>query len=449
MSDAYDRRDFLKLGATVGAGLLLGQAALAKGATPAGAAQPRIEAPKCDPVRIGYVGVGGQGTSHVKNLLQIEGAQIKAVCDIVEEHAKRAQDLVEQAGQPRPEAYTKGKTDFQRLCERDDLDLVYTATPWEWHVPVCVAAMKAGKHAATEVPAAVTIDECWELVETSEKTRKHCVMMENCNYGRPELLVLNMVRKGMLGEILHLEGGYLHDLRALKLGSTGEGPWRVQHSIRRDGNLYPTHGLGPLSNCINVNHGDRFDFLVSVSSKSRGLNLLAAKQFGADSPRAKMTYALGDVNTSLIRTANGVSIIVIKEGDSRGPYSRINLVQGTGGIFMGYPDRIYMEGTSPNDAWEPLDKYQEQYEHPLWKTEGEQAKGAGHGGMDYLEDYRLIQALRTGAYPDQDVYDAAAISAVSELSERSVANRSRSEDFPDFTRGAWKTSPPIFITDLG
>ena len=189
---------------------------------------------------------------------------------------------MEEAGQPKPEGYTRGEYDFERLCEREDLDLIYTATPWKWHVPVCVAAMKAGKHAATEVPAAITVDECWNLVETSEKTGKHCIMMENCCYGRSELTLLNMVRQGLLGEIIHGECGYLHDLRSVKFSKKGEGLWRLQHSIVRNANLYPTHGLGPVAQCMNINRGDPFDYLVSLSSVSRGLNLYAEKTFGPD-----------------------------------------------------------------------------------------------------------------------------------------------------------------------
>ena len=223
MDKEYGRRDFLKLGTTVGAGLAMGGVSLSGCANVLRGKPPEIKAAPIDTVRVGYVGVGGMGSSHVRNLLNIEGVEIRAVCDIVEEKVARIQRWVEEAGQPKPVGYSRGEYDFKRMCEREDLDLVYTATPWEWHVPVCVAAMKAGKHAATEVPAAVTLDECWQLVETSEKTNKHCVMMENCCYSRWMLMVLNMVRKGVFGELLHGEGGYMHDLRALKFSSSGEG----------------------------------------------------------------------------------------------------------------------------------------------------------------------------------------------------------------------------------
>ncbi|RJP24383.1 MAG: alpha-N-acetylgalactosaminidase [Candidatus Omnitrophota bacterium] len=443
MNEQYHRRNFLKIGAAVSLGGIAfsGQAARDE------MAPASFVAPPLDVVRVGYVGVGGQGSGHVRNLLNIEGVEIRAVCDIVEAKVERIQDWVVKAGQARPDGYSRGETDFLRLCDRDDIDLVYTATPWEWHVPVCTAAMERGKHAATEVPAAVTLDECWQLVETAEKTRRHCVMMENCCYGRSELMVLHMVRKGLFGELLHGEAGYMHDLRRSKLRDRDGQNWRAKHSASRNGNLYPTHGLGPIAQCMNINRGDRFDFLVSMSTKTCGLPLLAKELFGPDHPMVKGEYALGDVNSSLIRTVNGCTLIVQHDCDTPRPYSRINLVQGTKGIFQGYPDRIYLEGITPGHEFEPADPYFEKYEHPLWKNVIEKAKGAGHGGMDYIEDYRLVQALRTGSPTDMDVYDAADWSVVSALSEESVAHRSRPVDFPDFTRGAWKIREPLGILE--
>jgi hypothetical protein len=396
-------------------------------------------------VRIGFVGVGGMGSAHVRNFLRIENVDIKAVCDIVDDKVKRIQEWCVDDGRPEPAGYSRGERDFERMCAEEDLDLVFTATPWRWHVPVCVSAMENGKHAATEVPAAVTLDECWQLVETAERLNKHCVMMENCCYGRSEMMVLNMVRKGILGEIIHGEAGYLHDLRGLKFSNHGEGLWRTAHSIKRDGNLYPTHGLGPVAQCMNVNRGDRFDYLVSMSCVSRGLNLYAAEKFGAEDPRALQKYALGDVNVALIRTVNGRTIYLVHDCDTPRPYSRINTVQGTKGIFSGYPDRIHIEGRSPAHQWEEIDAYLKEFDHPLWQAKAQAARGAGHGGMDYIEDFRLIECLLKGEPMDMDVYDAAAWSVVSELTERSVADRSRPQDFPDFTRGRWKTWPQLGI----
>jgi hypothetical protein len=437
------RRDFLKLGTAAAAAGVIAGCSKEPGGEKVLQTAPGVPSVKpIKTVRMGFVGVGNQGRSHVRNFLAIEGVEIKAVCDIIEEKVTQMQEWVVEAGQPKPTGYSRGDYDFKRMCEEEDLDLVFTATPWRWHVPVCVAAMENGKHAATEVPAAVTIDECWQLVETAEKTARHCVMMENCCYGRSEMMILNMVRQGLFGELIHAACGYLHDLRNYKVSDAYEGQWRIKHSIKRDGNLYPTHGLGPVSQCMNINRGDQFDYLVSMSSNSRGLNLYAADKLGPDHPFARQKYALGDVNVSLIKTVNGLTITIYHDTNLPRPYSRINLVQGTKGITQGYPDKIHIEGLSPAHQWESLEKYREKYEHSLWKKIGELAKGAGHGGMDFLEDYRLIECLRTGAPTDMDVYDAASWSCVSELSERSVADKSRPMDFPDFTRGLWKKRKP-------
>jgi len=413
-------------------------------------------APPIDLVHVGYVGVGGMGSNHVNNLLKIEGVEIRAVCDIKPNRVAAIQELCVKAGKPRPTGYSRGPTDFVRMCEEEDLDLVYTATPWEWHVPVCLAAMKNGKHAATEVPAAVTLEECWHMVDYSETYHKHCIMMENCCYDRAELLILNMVKKGLFGEILHGECGYLHDLRGIKFNRDkegnnprGEAEWRLEHTIKRNGNVYPTHGLGPVAQCMDVNRGDRFDFLVSMSSPSRGLNLYAAQRFGPEHQLARQAYAQGDVNTSLIRTVGGKTIIIGHDCNLPRPYSRRILIQGTHGLVRKYPEeKIHVEGRTKGHGWEALEPYYQEFEHPLQKALREQAKGAGHGGMDFIEDYRLIRALRKGLVPDMDVYDAAAWSVIAELSEMSVAHRSQPVEFPDFTRGKWKLQRPLHAMEL-
>jgi len=445
--DGLARRDLLQ--ATAAA---LGLAALgcAPGRPePPGPVQGRVplRAPPIPTVRIGFVGVGGMGTVHVRNLVTIPGARITAVCDIVEAHAQRAARIIAEAGHAAPALYTRGPIDFVRLCEAEDLDLVFTATPWEWHVPVCVAAMRNGKHAATEVPAAVTLEECWRLVEEAERHARHCVMMENCNYDRMELMVLHMVRRGVLGEVLHGEGGYLHDLRSIKFSATGEGLWRRAHSVRRNGNLYPTHGLGPVANCMDINRGDRFDYLVSMSGPARGLGDWAATHFPSDAPQRRERYALGDVNYTLIRTVQGRTIVVGHDTNLPRPYSRIHLVQGTRGLVQGYPNRVYIEGRSPEHRWETTEPYQAEFEHPLWRFDAARRASAGHGGMDFLEDWRLIKCLREGLPTDMNVYDAAALSVIAPLSERSVAARSRAFDVPDFTRGAWQTQRPWEIVE--
>jgi predicted dehydrogenase len=447
MSEHLTRRQLLEAGAAaLGAGALATTLPRPAAAMPA-PARPPLVAPPLATVRIGFVGVGGMGTVHVENLVRIPGCQITAVCDVVEAHAQRAARLITDAGHPAPTLYTRGPTDFLRLCESEDLDLVYTATPWEWHVPVCVAAMRNGKHAATEVPAAVTLEECWQLVEEAERHGKHCLMMENCNYDRPELLALHLVRQGLLGEVLHAECGYLHDLRSVKFSSEGEGLWRRAHAMRRNGNLYPTHGLGPVSNCLNINRGDTFAFLVSMSGPSRGLQEYAATQFPPDAPQRREQFVLGDVNVSLIRTANGKTISVSHDTNLPRPYSRIHLVQGTKGIIQGYPNRVYLEGRSPGHRWEELATYYPEFEHPLWKFDAAQQATSGHGGMDFLEDWRLIKCLREGLPTDMNVYDAALLSSVCALSERSVADGSRPVEFPDFSRGRWKTQAPWEIVE--
>jgi len=451
MDQGYDRRDFLKLGATIGAGVVVGGLAASGCSNRLTSAAPaRIKTKPKDVIGIGLVGIGVMGSVHCRNMIKIDGVELRAVCDLMPERVERAQRWAEEAGQPRPDGYGKDEWDFKRMCEREDLDLILTATPWEWHVPICVAAMKAGKHAATEVPAALTIEDCWRLVETSEKTGKHCVMMENCCYDRTELMILNMVRKGMFGELTHASCGYLHDLRALKFSTEYYYKmWRLKYSVGKNADLYPTHGLGPVAQCMNINRGNQFDYIVSMSNASRGLNIYAEENFGPDSPHTKQKYALGDIITTLIRTVKGQTIVITHDTNSPRPYTRNILVQGTKGIVRKYPQgKIHIEGKSPAHRWEELKDYYEEYDHPLYKQLSAEGQGLGHGSMDYMEDYRLIHALRTGTYPDMDVYDAAAWSAVVELSGKSIANRSRSIDFPDFTRGKWKTNPPLGIVEV-
>ena len=441
---SLDRRDFLKLGT----------AAVAATAGPSAdlAAQPAPDSPFAAPpiplVRIGMVGVGLQGGSHLENFLKIPGCRVTAVCDIREARTTWATQQITAAGHPAPTVYTRGPRDFERLCETEDLDLVFTATPWEWHVPVMLAAMKAGKHAATEVPAAMTLDDCWALVEGAEKHRRHAVMMENCNYDRPEMMAFHMVRTGVLGEVLHCEGGYLHDLRAIKFEKQDEGLWRRAWATKIDGNPYPTHGLGPIANCLDINRGDRFDYLVSMSGPSRGLHDWAKEHFPADAPERRERYTLGDVNTSLIRTARGKTVMVQHCTNLPRPYSRIHVVQGSKGLFQGYPHRAYIEGRGKEHQWQDWTALRDEFDHPLWRDIETRAAGAGHGGMDYIEDYRLVKCLREGLPTDMNVYDAAALSAVVDLSIRSVKERARAVDVPDFTRGRWRTTPPLGLVTV-
>lgn len=441
-----DRRDFLRAAAMVGAGLAAGCAsgtgmrsegrAMSSSASMAGFAAPKVET-----VRVGVVGIGARGPAHVRNLTKIPGVEVRAICDVVPAHAENGASIVARAGKPKPTLYTKGEHDYERMNDRDDLDVIVNATPWGWHVPMSLDAMKKGKHAFTEVPFASTIDECWELVETSEKTRKHCVMMENCCYGETELMCLNLARQGMFGELIHGEGAYLHFIADEKLGrGQPQAKWRLDPSKTKNGNTYPTHGLGPLAQNMGVNRSDQCDYLVSMSSPSLGLHIRAVELFGEGDPRSKMKFALGDVNTSIIKTKRGRTIIVQHDTSNPRPYSRVNTIQGTKGIFCGYPDRIAF-----GEEWADLNTYLEKYKHPLWAKHEKQAVGGGHGGMDYVMMARLMDCLQQGLPLDMDVYDAAAWCAVTELSIRSVARKSSPMDFPDFTRGGWKTTPILEV----
>jgi predicted dehydrogenase len=416
MNEQYDRRGFLKVTAATAAAWATSRESLAGDAS---AVKPM------DKVRIGLVGVGGRGTVLLRVLLDLEGVEVKAVCDIIEERVVRAQNLVTAAGQPKPTGYSRGETDFQRLCETEELDLVLNATrPWKWHTPISVAAMKAGKHAATEVPAAETVEECWQLVETAEQTGKYCVILENCCYFRNVMLVHHMLRQGLFGELRHCEAGYQHYIGYDRVTNT-----RVWGDKVRTANAYPTHPIGPAAQWLDINRGNRFDYLVSMS---------------ADGTRGNRD---ADINTSLLRTVNGQTVTLYYDTRLPRPYDLIYRVQGTKGIYSATLDKIYIEGRSPKrDTWEPMDEYYKQFENPLWKARGEKALSrGGHGGADWMTLYRLIQALRTGTAPDIDVYDAATWSCITELSEKSVAHRSSPQDFPDFTKGRWKTNPPIGI----
>ena len=453
--DFLGRRELLKLGA---AGLGLG-ATSGLSPTPASAdldhQQQRPDlgpapvkpfaADPIDIVRVGFVGVGGMGGAHVRNFLGLEGIEIVALCDIDSARNEEVSSWVTDDGRAPPAMYGRDETDFVRMCETEDLDLVFTATPWEWHVPVCVSAMENGKHAATEVPAAYTTDDCWRLVEYAEKYRKHCVMMENCNYDRPEMMVFHMARLGLFGDILHAECGYLHDLREIKFSDVGEGLWRRAHSMVRDGNLYPTHGLGPVANVMDINRGDQFEYLVSMSSPSQGLQEWAKANYPENHLKRTERYVLGDVNTTMIKTVRGRTIYLSHDTNLPRPYSRIHMVQGTKGLFQGYPHRVHIEGLSSGHEWQDWMDLRDEYDHPLWKDLEEQSAGAGHGGMDYIEDYRLVKCLREGEPTDMNVYDAAAMSVITPLSEWSVANRSRPIDVPDFTRGRWAQWPKLEI----
>jgi hypothetical protein len=437
--DNSSRRDLMKLAglASFGAGLARSQSAAKS-----------VADLKFDPrekVRIGVIGTGGRGNSLVENFSMVPGAQITALCDTVKDKVLQTQAKLDRAGKASEPIALFHSDDhaFEGMLKRDNIDLVVIATPWIWHVPMAVAGMKQGKHVAIEVPAARTMQECWDMVNTSEATQRHCIQLENCCYGYNEMMVLNMVRAGLFGELTHGGAAYNHDLRSILFSNDGEGLWRRAEHFNRDGNLYPTHGLGPVAHYMDVNRGDRFDTLVSMSSISAGLQSYRKDKLAATDPRQKESYKEGDFNVSLIRTVRGRVIELEHNVSSPQPYDRINLIAGTKGIFRDYPARVYFDGAR-REEFESLDGYKDKYEPELWKKVGEMAKEiGGHGGMDYVMAYRLVECMKLGLAPDIDVYDAAAWSAPIPLSEASVANGSAPQKFPDFTRGKWQTRKPV------
>ncbi|MFN8573708.1 MAG: Gfo/Idh/MocA family oxidoreductase [Gemmatimonadaceae bacterium] len=444
----------LKSAGAAGAGFALGKLGVDPSAVSLGGlgASPSLATPLTAPsmigvpfeprdeVRIAIVGTGLRGRSVLHEWLDVPKTRIVALCDVVAEKAAQARDMVVKAGQKSPELYTAGEHAFEQLVARDDIDLVYTATPWEWHVPVVLAAMAHGHHAATEVPAAYTLEDCWKIVDASEKSRRHCIMMENCNYGYNEMLVLQMARAGAFGELKAAGAAYNHDLREILFENRDEGLWRRAHHTRRNSNLYPTHGLGPVAFYLDINRGDRFDTLVSMATPEMGLTKWREDHEPKGSPKWNEKYLTGDLNISLIRTAKGRIIRLEHDVSSPRPYSRINSLQGTKGIFEDYPPRIYLEGQEGGESFTSLDAFKNTHEHPLWKTLGERARSGGHGGMDYVMAWRLVQCLREGLRPDMDVYDAASWSVPGPLSQQSLANSGAPVKFPDFTRGRWSES---------
>lgn len=404
--------------------------------------------PLTRPVRVGFVGTGDRGSAHLDILLGMDSVEVPAVCDINDAYLYRASRWIKESGKPEPKLYGKHDTDWMRLLERDDLDIVVCATGWKWHAQVCAAAMEAGKHATTEVPAALTEDECWQLVDASEKNGKHCMMLEQANYSEAMLQVLTMARAGMFGELLHCAGGYVHDLRLVKYDPARE-PWRLQYSIDHNGNLYPTHPIGPIAWVLDVNRGDQFDYLVSQSTKAVCLNEYAKLHYGEHSPYATMKMNQGDVNVSMIRTKRGRTVTMHYDTNTPHPHTAELRVQGTKGHFSGNLQSVYFDQKSPKPhAWEPLANYRDQYTHPIYKAIdrdrlGKTGRGHGAGLTTALMWTRFLRAIREGATPDQDVYDAAAWSAIFPVSERSVAQGGRPIDFPDFTRGKWQTREPV------
>jgi predicted dehydrogenase len=405
-------------------------------------------ASKLDRVRIGFIGLGNRGPDAVARMRHIDGVDVKGICDIrpgkVEAVKKSLEGSIHQ-----PETYTGKEEEWKKLCERPDIDLIYIATPWSLHTPMAVYAMNQGKHVCTEVPAAKTLEECWQLVETSERTQRHCMILENCCYDFFELLTLNMVRQGLFGEILHGEGAYIHNLLEGNFSKTKYYDlWRLKENFR-NGNLYPTHGLGPIAQTMNINRGEKMDSLVSSSTTDFLMGPKAKELAAVDDfykPYANKTFR-GNMNTTTIRTAKGYSIHLKHDVSSPNVYSRIYKVSGTKGSALKYPlpGKINFGG----EEWlnqEQFSAFENNYMPPIIKKLGEMAKQVGgHGGMDFIMDWRTIDCLRNGLPLDIDVYDAALWSSIAPLSEWSVANESKPITIPDFTSGHWKTNEPVDI----
>ena len=457
------RRDFLAKTGLAGTGLLAANVLRGASASPTGAGAGRgartqqfnmsgYAAPRLERIRVGIVGIGSRGSGAVGRLRHIEGLEIKALCDLRPERVTEGLRRLE--GTSHKPAAISGKPDsWKEMCARDDLDVIYNCTPWHLHAPISVFAMEHGKHAFSEIPAAVNMEECWQLVETSERTKKHYMMLENCCYDFFELVTLNMAQQGFFGEVVHGEGAYLHDLMHLNFGKDENAyhdMWRLKQNATRNGNLYPMHGLGPIAQIMNINRGDRFDYLVSVQSNDFTMRKKADELAATDPffrPYAGKNYR-GNMNVTTVRTEQGRTIMVQHDVSSPRPYSRIHTVVGTKRTAQKYPEPARI--SDGQHKWLPAGeqkKLEEKFTFELVKYIGETArKVGGHGGMDFIMDWRWANLLRNGRPLDMDVYDGAAWTAVGLLSEVSVASRSKSVDIPDFTGGSWKKNKPVDLS---
>jgi len=446
MSKKINRRDFIKATATASAVATVMPTSL-------------FSSQANKRVKMGFMGTGMRGQWVLMLAAKYPEVDIPAICDIDDGMIESALQILKDAGKPEPHVYKNGPEDFLNMVQNETLDGVYIATPWEWHHPMAIAAMKNGMHVGTEVPAALTVDDCWDLVNVSERTGKLCMIMENVCYRRDVMAVLNMVQQGIFGELLHCQGGYQHDLRHVKFndginpygggvefGEKGfsEAKWRTQHSVDRNGDLYPTHGLGPVSTMLDINRGNRMVHLTSTATQSRGLHKYIVDQGGPDHPNADVDFKCGDIVTTVIKCANGQTIMLSHDTNNPRPYSLNFRVQGTNGIWQKDAQSIYIEGTSPEShRWESEDQYLEKYDHPLWKKFEDQASGSGHGGMDFFILRAFIETLK-GGDPVIDVYDAVSMSVICPLSEKSIRLGSTAVKIPDFTRGKWGKNKPIF-----
>jgi hypothetical protein len=416
-------------------------------------------APKLDKVRVGFVGIGDRGAGAVKRMTYIDGVEVTALCDIRQGAVDGAQKILEDAGLPKAKEFVGDDLNFKALCESGLCDLVYTATPWEWHVPVGLAAMEAGCHTAIEVSTAKTMEECWQIVETSERTKKHCVILENCCYDFFELLTLNMVRQGAFGDLIHGEGAYIHDLDYWHFNKPKDEEmtdgaytkmWRL-HENKRKANVYPTHGLGPICQAMNINRGDKMDYLTAMMGDDFTLKQRIAEKAKEDPFFEQFVgwEMRGNMDMQMIRTNKGKTILIQHDISSPRPYSRIHMLSGTKCFAQKWPLQHIAFGHEVADEAK-MEELREKYEPEIIRRVGEMAKQVGgHGGMDFIMDWRLIDCLRNGLPMDMDVYDAAAWSSITPLSEWSIANGSQPIEIPDFTRGAWQTNKPLELSLAG
>jgi len=440
------RRNFLKNSTLASAGLF---------AVPGFATKTFSEN---DKLNVAMIGVGLRGTNHLNNLLLRKDVNITAICDIDQIRIQLAKDHIGKAGFKVPKVFGNSDYDYRNLLALSEVDAVIISTPWLWHTRMAVDAMKAGKYAGVEVSASNTLEECWDLVNTHEATGTHMMILENVNYRRDILAVLNMVKQNLFGELVHFRCGYQHDLRHVKFndgktaygvgaefGEKGisEAKWRTAHSVKRNADVYPTHGLGPIAVMSNINRGNRFVSLTSHATKAIGLNNYIVEVGGENHPNAKVKFKQGDVITTTVDTANGETIIITHDVNLPRPYSLGFRVQGANGLWEVDGNRIYIEGVSKEEHnWDEATAWLDKYDHPLWKKYGEYALGAGHGGMDYFVINSFVESAKANIAPPMDAYDAAAWSAVTPLSEASIANNGEPQDFPDFTRGLWIKKDP-------
>ncbi len=446
-----NRRDFVKKTAAMGIGISVAPEIL-------------FGSQKSDEkLKVGLIGVGLRGTNHLQNLLLRKDVLVTAICDVDPARISIALDKIAESKQKKPLKFDKNETDYKNLVASKEVDAVIISTPWLWHTRMAKDAMLAGKYTGVEVSAANTLEECWDLVNTHEKTGSHLMILENVNYRRDILAVLNMVRQDVFGEMIHFRCGYQHDLRFVKFndgktaygkgaefGEKGisESKWRTQHSLLRNADIYPTHGVGPIAVMNNINRGNRFMTLTSHATKSRGLHNYIREVGGENHPNAKLQFKLGDVVTTTIETSSGETIIVTHDTNLPRPYSLGFRVQGTNGLWEVDGNRIYIEGISEPHKWDEADAWLEKYDHPLWKKYGEFAAESGHGGMDFFVLNAFVESAKQNIAPPLDVYDAAAWSAITPLSELSIENNGEPQDFPDFTRGMWiKRTPYNWMKD--